>query len=842
MLSKFVASLVGMAFAFSAAPLQAKGSIAEATLDDLVVHDGQGACQKLGELLRNRRKQGEQWLIGDSLQLYNRAVNKEPDRVLGRKFTMVQCYGAHGDRVFIAEEKFEFCGWVDRHVLLNEHHRNNFRGTDVVQEQEACQKPRAMRLSQLCRKAQKGLLASRYSKICEGIPRGLRAKGVLTGGPQTQHSFFATSDRQMPRISKPFFSVLEIYDIETVNIDGDERAMFLVGDGDRQIFGWIDAEALRLWPTRLGLFFDEEGRGGIFRDRQLAIKHFQEGKPAPDVRSQGSKVVRQHVHGSNPLVSYPITRTLEEQDLKLHEIVFLGQYDGPTADLIQQAQISRSIKNVHEINIMVVMDTTESMLKYLATVTNGVAEFIQGFGVDSKNRGDQYPKVRLAVYAYSDFKSAELTGIGDPIKIEELMPPVAVGSTFDVSSQLAAIIDHEGLSDDAGQFREASLEAVIALAGRFEKDENWFLRGPRFIIHIADHGSRDGLDLSAIRRNLDELDVLYFPIIVTTNDISDDSGDSEGKQWLRKEARDAARAQAFELLKPNLRDPKLSVLSEIDFSESTKVRTDVVKDALQTILNEILQIKGGLRTKVLGEIPGAPNPTPALDSASARITFDEKLIRQYELDNIEKKVIAVAGKAFAPLKVKERGDVTKVDWVYTVALEQSQVTALWELHRGLCELVGYPDKVKEMRALVRSLLWAFSGDKMEGNDDVGAIFPDLGRLKGVNGGILSDPERQLFEKISSTDPKIVEELRKDVCWTSYHLGNVQSNTYAKRDDVVWLGSNFGVQTEEGVEVTYRIYKYSPIVGPELFYLPAWFFVVPPHRSVPSGSSKPSWFN
>ena len=839
MLSKFVASLVGMAFAFSAAPLQAQSSIAPASTSELVL-GGQETCRELRERLKDRRKQGIQWLIGDEFRLYNRAVDTTPGHVIGRQFTMVQCYGAYQDtnRVFIAEENFEFCGWVNRDDLLDEHHRDYSKGIGVVRTRNACRIPRAMLFSKLCAEAPRGLFGSKDSDICKGIPEGLRAKGVLTGATHTgktpRHPFYATPDRQEVRDSKAFFSVLEIHDIETFSIDDErEGAMLLVGDGDGRIFGWIDAAALRLWPTRLGLFFDENARGVIFSDRRSAIHHFRHGELTPDVRSQGSEAVRQHVHGGNPLVSYPIVRTLPpssaddrgEEDPAVHEIVFLGQTGkGSTADLIQQARISRRITNLHRINIMVVMDTTESMLDYLPAVTSGVAQFIEQFGAESQNREGRYPDVRLAAYAYSDFRSAKRTGIGDPIKIKQLMPPVDISLGFDVTSQLDAISTHAGLSDDAGQFREASLEAVIALAGRFEKDEDWFRDGPRIIVHIADHGSRDGLDLSAIDRYLVDSRVIYYPIIVTTNDVTDDPGDNEVKQRRRKKAREAAEAQAFELLRNNLTDAKTSDLPRIDFSEGSEVSTEVVRKSLQTTFDEILDVMPQLRTRLLGDIASAPDR--ALDSASARITYDERLIANYGLDNIDKKVIAVAGQAFAPLELKEQGAVTEVDWVYTVALEEDQFSALRELHLDLCQFVGHPGKVKDMRKLVISLLQAFSGDKVDTNDDATAIFRDLRQIKGVNkGGLLSHPPMQLLEKIDSTVPEIVNELRRDVCWTSYHLNNVVATSYARQGDVVWHGDGFGLRAD--AQITKRIYKYHPIVGPELYYLPAWYFLVPP---------------
>ncbi|MGR3467446.1 MAG: hypothetical protein ACU0CI_06155, partial [Shimia sp.] len=82
----------------------------------------------------------------------------------------------------------------------------------------------------------------------------------------------------------------------------------------------------------------------------------------------------------------------------------------------------------------------------------------------------------------------------------------------------------------------------------------------------------------------------------------------------------------------------------------------------------------------------------------------------------------------------------------------------------------------------------------------------------------------LLARADSRDPGVVEDLRRDVCWIAYHLGNMDANLYARPAQLQWTGRSYTLKP--GEEVTRRRYLYKPIVGADTIYVPSFFFVLP----------------
>ncbi len=835
----------------STAPVASAQGVSES---DLTITD-RNECQRLARTLRDVPASGEQWLIGRQVKFHGLTLDNQgrvsissPIETLSDPFRKVQCYDDtnaaspedDGQRnyVFVADKDFSSCGWVAREELLPEYRRNlrtDLESRRASGREKICPVPQPMPFSELCRKAPKGAFRGDRSTLCDGVALGLRSKAVLTGatelGDTPKYPFYSTPDGRKQRESRAFFSILEIHNVAArppQRVGDAARTMVLVGDGGGEMFGWVDLDALRLWPTRLGMFFDLNANGVMFQRRRDMIFNWRRGTPGPDVRSQGKEAVGEHVHGELPLVSYPIVRTVypaddpsrfDPSDTPFHELVFLGQTgDGATSQLLREAKIAEAIRDLGRVNIMFVVDSTESMVEYLPPIQEGISAFINEYGEAGQLSGGDVPKARIAVYAYSDFATSTRTSLGDKIDIATLLSPVRVGPSYDVSDKLAGVSGHRGLTDRAGGYPEAAYEAVLQLSERFE-DPTWFENGPRIVIHIADHGSRKSVDFDDVYKRLTARNVLYFPIAVTT----DDKGEVG-----RENARIAMEEQSFLMWARFVKNARAADLLHVDFKSDEFVTADTVTDALLVGIDKAMETVREARGRVTGS--GAKETTltysnRAIASLAARIDFDERLSRQYGLDDIQDRVVAVANSAYAPLRYRAGADGERpVEWVYTVALDDEQFRFLQEKYDRMCLLVGRPEQQREMRSLVIKIIEAFSGDEIRGEEDVRAVFSDLGQLPGVRGGLLSIPERQLLQKIKSTDPTIVDELRRDVCWTSYHLNNVVAEQYAKASDVVWNGVDYELAADASVSA--RLYRYRPVVGPEVYYLPAWFFLVP----------------
>ena len=822
-----LAGMSGLVFMVSAS--LALGQVQDRDLGvdkDQLELGGDADCNSLKQILLGQES-GAQWLIGSGIPLYGIANSRSPLGTVDGAFAQVNCYAevsAPSDqRVFVATQNFSSCGWIPRSSLLEEHRRENL---DVFtrKSRSICEAARAMPLSRFC--AELETIKDYADLDCNGIPPGLRAKGVLLGSTADAKKgdlVFRTAARGGTKLeSRTFFSVMEIHALET-NEAG--APVVLVGDGEGEMFGWVELRNLELWPTRLGLFYDAAGDGYLFSELKDMLLNWRTGTPEPNIRpGLGKEELEDYIHGKLQLLSYPIIRTIDPltdpfadpTDPAYHEVIFLGKSGASGAsDLLSQAEIARRVDALQKLNIMLVVDTTESMRPYLPLIRDGISQFINQYRVNRQNPALRLPELRLAVYAYSDFKSSSKTGLNDPVNIETLMPPRSIDQGSDLSIPLQIISAHRGLDDSVGLREEAALETVVQKARGFDEEGGWFEDGPRFVIHIADHGSRDKIDLAAVRRSLNAVRTKYVPLAIVTRDASESA----------KAARLALIEQAIETMKTFRANPTASDVAKVDLVDFQNKTPAEVMTGLEFVTGAIVASVQQVRNT-----GGQNNSTPdrnvyeVRERAASQIELSQRLLDEYGLDNVTDEVILQADTGYAPLVVRPRGIEQQVDWTYTVSLDPEQALVLEQTLSSLCESAGSPGQKSKIKTLIVRLAQAFSGDEILDSSDLRAVLSDVGELPGADESFLALPPRVLLDKIESTDPAVVNALRRDVCWISYHLTNMRAEIYARPRQLLWTGREFALK--DGEEVSRRVYRYQPVIGAETVFLPSFFFVLP----------------
>ncbi|MBL3560422.1 hypothetical protein [Rhodovulum sulfidophilum] len=783
-------------------------------------------CQGIVEAQR-ARVSGGQWLIGSRFDLFGMSNGRQPVQSLSDQFRPVNCYSrvqATGlDRTFVATEDGAACGWVETDNLLQLNAigaAGNRRSVQAV-----CEVPRAITLRAFCAMTD-GVAVENVN--CEGVPRGLRAKGVLIGSTEESllpnYPFMSAPVGGQERETRLFFSVLEIHEIAP---GAAGTVMALVGDGEGDMFGWIDLRALSLWPTRLALFYDEDGSGAMFQREGDLFQHvLSGGDPVPDiVPGDEPDSIANFIHGEWPLLSYPIIRvrnpatdvSLNQQMPLYHEVIFLGRAgEGSASEIMREAELSQQIEELQQINVMIVMDSTESMHPYLPAVRTGVADFVRSYRSQVLDPANRLPDVRIGAYAYSDFQDAARTGLSDPIDFAQLMAPIRISLGFNIERPLQGISNHTGLDDRVGLREEAAMEAVYQLSRSFATTPGWFERGPRIIVHLADHGSRSDVDIVAIQSQLERSGVYYLPLHLITDD-----GGSKNSQRARR----LFQEQSSALFARIVRDGDTEgVVRSINIASNDGGRADRVTEALEVISAQFVQSANILRSDVLGQDVTQSASFEAVDIAASRIILGERVLEDRGLlpESIDTIVQATSG--FAPATIVRNGVVEPVDWTYTIALEPEQATSVREQFSQMCDIVGRPDRGEDFRRLVVGLAAAFSGDVIESNEQMLGILSDMRELPSASDSLLGLRPEQLIQKFDSDDPGAISQLRQEVCWTSYHLNNFEANQYARPDQVVWTGSSFTLR--EGETAIQRSYLYSPVVGAETVYFPAFFFILP----------------
>lgn len=798
-------------------------------------------CRALAPLIRDKGS-GGQWLVGDGIALDGQPNAPTPMTVLDKALEKVTCYSqaevAGKERVFVVADDLSVCGWVDRDRLLPV---NRLPGTslDASPARVICETPRAMPFRSYCGKY--GQLSSDpvSEEECKGVPPQLRAKGVLVGSTvestaRPRHRLLSAPVGGAVLPEMTFFSVLEVHDVQR---GAGGATMLLVGDGAGELFGWIDRRAVRLWPTRLGLYYDEAARGGMFLFESGMKEHNRKGAPLPEIGFDGNReALETFLHGRLPLVAYPIVRSVDPATDPLqppgqpawHEVIFIGKTgEASTSQLALQAELSNRIQQLRRVNVIFAVDTTESMTDYLPFIRDGIADFIRGYNSRAVDESQRMPDMRLSVVAYSDFLDKDRLDFSGPIGTEVLMPPTSIGPNFDVSAALRGITAHKGLRDSVGEFDEAALETVARLASAFESGA-WFEEGPRIIIHVGDHGSRGNVPVQRVAAELADRNVYYYPIVVVT----DDKGDTR-----RSDSRGRLERQGLQLLAPLIEvdgaeRASLRDLPRVDLADRSHATAGEVTLALELAVVKVTQTINRVRGRYArGPEQGRTErdlalSDEALNRAASRIRLDVALERQYGLDEAALKAMAQADNAFAPSQLRRDGLAQPVDWTYFVAFENDQVRFLQPVLDQLCTLSGRPDQRGAFRKLVVRMAEIFSGDRIASDAEMRGVLTDLAVLPGVRGSFLSIPGDQMLQRIDSDDPAVQQQLRRDVCWVSYHLNNVVAGSYVRPSELAWNPQTLRYQLRPDVSVRARNYRYVPLVGSEIVYLPNWMFVVP----------------
>ncbi len=800
-------------------------------------------CRALGAKLIDRGD-GAQWLVGDGIELSARLNAPTAMTVLNKAMTHVTCYNkasfAGREKVFVLSDDNSVCGWVNRSALLSENALSK-SPMDNRSNLATCENPRAMFFQNYCARFNQ-VGQNKVDDECKGVPQQLRTKGVLIGstveGFGTRYPMLSAPIEGRELGGKSFFSVLEVHDVQK---GARGEAMLLVGDGAGELFGWIDRRALQLWPTRLSLYYDDARIGRMFTLESSMKENNRSGSAQPDVDFNGSAdELKSFLHGDLPLVAYPIVRTVDPARDPLqppgqpawHEVIFIGKTgDGETSKLLNQVIFSNTLQQIQKINVVLAVDTTESMTEYLPFIRQGIATFIRRYNSNSLDQSKRLPAMRLSVIAYSDFLDKSRMKLGDPVKTEVLMEPNTLGPEYDLNDALSKIEAHKGLPDVVGEYEEAGLEAIVQILRMFDTSRAWFRDGPRIVIHVGDHGSRPSLRLEEVARELTRYKAHYIPIAV----ITDDKGEKA-----RSDARERFEKQGMQLLAPLVEiDGKTRAdtndVAKIELADRNRATVDAVVKALDLVVFKVTETINRQRANYVpsrapastGEPADAKRAsTAALDRASSRIRLDEALLRQYGLPEATLKAMVQSDKAFAPLRLRADGTVRPVNWNYFVAFEPKQVEVLQPVLNELCSLSGRADQRPRFRALIVKMAEIFSGDQVTKHEEMTAILSDLATLPGVRGSFLSIHSQQLLQQIESEDQAIQKQLRQDVCWLTYHLNNVVTNQYAQPEKLAWDPGIAKYMLRPGQSATGRNYRYVPLVGAATVFLPSWMFVVP----------------
>lgn len=369
------------------------------------------------------------------------------------------------------------------------------------------------------------------------------------------------------------FEFYSVFDVAQGQVRGENRQAthFLIGQasdlGDQRLMGWVHAEDVYLWNSRMAVFFnDVETAFGWPRPDLEGEPILEAGDIAeqPDANRERMPVVSMTPTSREVQTAANSLRADERTALNFSRLVdgyFVvtraqacrpGQTDCVTGAEFarERAAYQAQVDALRRIDLLFLVDATESMERYFPAV----AEAVEIFARERLRRGAASDiDLRVAVAVYGDYVGSR-AGIDDVAfeVVTRFHDPSVGGGELQRLRDFATAYARRAPRDTHGDFREASLAALVRAA----RDADWRPdAGLRTIVHLADHGSRDAgatsgegrstlVETLSTRDAVDALtlgELVYIPISVLGR------GPSEGQAGAR--ARAAFVDQARDILR-----------------------------------------------------------------------------------------------------------------------------------------------------------------------------------------------------------------------------------------------------------------------------------------------------
>ena len=491
---------VGIGFAGSEARAQ----------DDPLRIDATGRCPGLDVLgkLRGVRKaekgRGYSFVVNPAAQLFT-GPNRG-DRPLRLRlnqtipvFGRIRLFQASSGRILVSNTDRSLCGWMSREDILglgrtDSGKRGDCGGNRLYKklEKRRGQIRGAPYLSEGCA-PMKG-----YFKA--GSTLRLRAviHNLSTRGNNQINLYKVPGSNELAGTWKHFeifdvFATRKVSRAKAAAKGGKHGRYFLVGSTTEKgqiINGWVREDDVYISSTRMAAFWEGTGGAqGLADDGSVIISEPKQLSPIG-----GQILPRFPVIGSDPdadqlnkrIAEGDIDRAQVLKSVRSFNVVLPGKYckiDSPN-ECIDSSQYDQIIGEVHRaieryrnIDIVFLIDGSESMEQYFRPVTNAVIKLAKHY--DTSEDRD----VRVAVVLYEDYLSTDIS-LGN-VDYRPVVPLHDPGASRDIDRLTEYKLK---FADKFNDLLEAPFAAIMRLSRdrrRWRQDS-----GLKFIIHIADHGNR----------------------------------------------------------------------------------------------------------------------------------------------------------------------------------------------------------------------------------------------------------------------------------------------------------------------------------------------------------------
>ena len=626
---------------------------------------------------------------------------------------------------------------------------------------------------------------------------------------------YASPDAATPRGFRALFELYAVYDFKLgTPRKNNNAAHFLIGKdevGSQELTGWVHQEDVFEWNSRMAVYgavpglsayTEEETLNGIRLVESLIVSNIPytetEGESRqrfPVVQTEpDAPVIKERVDNlyarGEPVGPLDRSRQVDGYQVVLptENCNFAGA-DCLSAEEFEERrrEYQRIVDSLNNIDILLLLDSTESMDRYFTPTAEAVGAF-----AEETLTGDTLAdaaRIRVSAFVYGDYNSGK-ADIED-ITFLNVMPwhqPTKNSPELRDMSRFAANFARLAPKDPERDKYEASLAAVIRAA----RDGGWRDEaGYRMIVHLADHGSRplnrtsgeagsalvERISVEDAVAALREGSILYVPISVV------------GRAGAEAAAAKAARAAFIEQGgaiqdASGIRPSVARSYTSVEASETDEERQAAVLEAL----DEIWTFNALTRNTVLVRERCAVNPghptcpilaPPTGDGTSgARVVafLDETMgLTREQIENIYSRRDNVVKVWLKPLaEGSEGGEVEALS--YWVAIDNKRFEDMWRGFDALCSLIEPSDQGRDISARIVDGFGPIIGELANEGDREFYRGSPLSKTLSLpfieRSKYLSYTPAEIESIIDSNQPDEMRELRGTFCRTSFLFENV----------------------------------------------------------------------
>jgi hypothetical protein len=644
------------------------------------------------------------------------------------------------------------------------------------------------------------------------------AKGQLNA-PGSGVPLYSEPKKGKPIASLGYLAIMEVYKVTRSDgitacekMDDDDCFALVGGTEEGQggnplpaLKGWVEAKDVEVWPTSVAVFWRPGRSNIVVYDGQLAARNLDKNRILASQRDRHTEPPDRNIP------RFPILRAEVEKggDLGryLYGILMIGE---ACVGGVCQGKVGDTLNRSRDIDVLFVVDATESMDKYFRPTAEAV-----------KNLAEQMTgaerRIRFEAVVYGDYKTE--VGIPANVQFERVAPFGAVNNI----NALQALVVQKQFSDPHLDKPEAPFAALV----RAIDEARWRDGGGlRWVVWVGDHGNRgkgrhktslpgkgyvdetmtrDDVVAALRRKNISQL----FALQVRGSGVAaGPEMESYNAFWNDAEfmLQGAFGAQV------NVAEYRLKV----EDLSTNLFDARLLRENLDRQFRKILEHQQGIEQRVENLMTGRdPQATLTLPVAE----FSERFLRERGLtdDVLRKLGQTIVGGEVGWIRQDE--DEARADFDYWIATTPRGFRLLSQGMIDLCDALKTPDFKDEYTQVLFSLLQVLTGDQPRSDETI-ADF--LERKWSV-------PKRRLTPVLDRPMDRFLVDLwenksahdafRTQICIRKTQLDYAERRQKVSPADLVYDRVTTEYVLKPGAKSTPYAWSWAVSAGIEYYFIP-----------------------